>query len=145
MVAKYILPMLVLVSSVASNIYWSPSPLGNAFSSGIWAKPHEKHSAVRAALKLIPADAAVTTSYYIVPHLTHRKLIYEYPNPFRIANWGIAGENGGNPADVDYLVIDTRYTGSDTDLYASLIADVGPFRVIYSVDKIEVAERKRRD
>jgi len=142
-VAKFILPLVVLISTVISNIYWSPSPLGNAYSSGIWVQPQEKHQAILDALELIPADAAVTTSYYMVPHLTHRKLIYEFPNPFRVANWGIAGENGGNPAEVDYLVIDTRHTGSDTELYESLISNTGPFQVIYSVDKIQVAQRKR--
>jgi len=143
LIAKFILPVIVLISSVVSNIYWSPSPLGKSFSSGIWAQPQEKHQAIRTALKLIPADAAVTTNYYIVPHLTHRKLVYEYPNPFRVANWGIADKNGGNTADVDYLVIDTRYTGSDTELYESLVSDAGPFQVIYSVDKIQVARRKQ--
>ena len=71
------------------------------------------------------------------------KLIYEFPNPFRVANWGVSGENGGDPADVDYLVIDTRHTGGDTELYESLTSDTGPFQVIYSVDKIQVAQRKR--
>ena len=141
-VAKFILPMVVMISSVISNIYWSPSPFGDSYSSGIWVQPQGKHQAIRAALELIPADAAVTTTFYLVPHLTHRKLVYEYPNPFRIANWGIAGENGGNPADVDYLVIDTRHTGSDKELYESLVSDAGPFQVIYSVDKIQIAQRK---
>ena len=142
-VAKFTLPLVVLISSITSNIYWSPSPFGESYNSGIWVQPNEKHTAIRAALDLIPADAAVTTSYYIVPHLTHRKLIFEFPNPFRVANWGISGENGWDPADVDYLLIDTRHTGEDTELYENLTSDTGPFQVIYSVDKIQLAERKR--
>ena len=142
MVVKLVLPIVVLITAVVANIHWSPSPLGDAYNTGIWAQPQEKHRALRAALDLIPADAAVTASYYIVPHLTHRKLIYEFPNPFRVANWGIAGENGGNPDDVDYLVIDIRHTGNDTELYERLISETGPYQLIFSDDNIHVAKRK---
>ena len=134
-----------MVSALVSNVYWSPSPLGKSFRTGIWVGSVEKHEAVRAAMELVPADAAVTAGYYIVPHLTQRKLIYEFPNPFRVANWGIAGENPGNPEEVDYLLIDTRHTANDTEIYQDLISQTGPFQVIYSADGIALAQRKSRE
>ena len=130
------------ISSVYANIQWSPSPLGKSYRSGIWAQPHEKHESLKVALKNIPDDAGVTASYYIVPHLTHRRVIYEFPNPFRVANWGIRGENPGNPDDVDYLVIDTSLTGNNNLLYKDLIGPKGKFELIFSDRGIEVAKRR---
>jgi len=141
--ARFVLPLAVLVSCVISNIHWSPSPLGRQFDSGIWARPGGRQPAVREALELIPDRAGVTAMYYMVPHLTHRRLIYEFPNPFRPANWGVGDENPGDPGEVDYLVVNRRLTGNDTRLYGQLVSDQGPFRVIYSKHDIEVARRKR--
>ena len=94
-------------------------------------------------MELIPADANITVTYHIVPHLSHRKLIYEFPNPFRTANWGIGDKNGGDPADIDYLVIDPKLTGADKELYEGLISEDGPFQIIFSADDIQVAQRRR--
>jgi len=142
-VVRFVLPLAVLVSCVISNVHWSPSPLGRHFDTGIWAGPNERHAAVRGALELIPDRAGVTAMYYMVPHLTHRRLIYEFPNPFRPANWGVGDENPGDPGEVDYLVVDKLLTGNDTGMYGQLVSDQGPFRVIYSEQDIEVARRKR--
>jgi uncharacterized membrane protein len=138
---RWLLLIALAGSSIYSHVRWSPSPLGESYRSGIWAQPHDRHKAARAAIELIPSDAAVTATYYLAPHLTHRRLIYEFPNPWRVANWGVKGENPGRPADVEYLVIDTRLTGNDSQLYSDLIATEGPFEVIFSVSDIEVARR----
>lgn len=139
----FILISVLLFSTGWSNREWSPSPLGLSFRSGIWASPHAKHPALRRALSLVPPQAAVVATYYIVPHLTQRQLIYEYPNPFVTANWGVAGENPGNPAAVDYLVLDTTLNGDQGDLFTQLTSASGPFSIIFNEDGIVVAERQK--
>jgi uncharacterized membrane protein len=134
---------IVLISATLwANREWSPSPLGKSFRSGIWAAPHEKHPAVRAALDLVPPEATVTATYYIVPHLTHRQRIYEFPNPFVTANWGVAGEHPGNSEEVQYLVLDTTLNGDKNGLYKQLTGTGGLFETVYNKDGIVVARRR---
>jgi uncharacterized membrane protein len=140
--AMWCLLFLLGFSAIYTNIQWSPSPLGKAYRTGIWAQPQDKHDLLRAALQKVPSDAGVTATYYIVPHLTHRRLIYEFPNPFRTANWGFQDKNPDNPDDVDFLVIDTGLTGSDKSLYQRLIGPEGDFELIFSDHGIEVAKRR---
>jgi uncharacterized membrane protein len=139
---RLVLPIVVLATSIGAHVAWSPSPIGKQYHTGIWAMPQPKHESLRSALLMIPQDAGVTASYYIVPHVTHRRLIYEFPNPFRAANWGIGDEKPGDPKGVDYLLIDSGLTGNDTELYNSLVGPSGSFEVIFSENSIELAKRK---
>ena len=40
-----------------------------------------RHELIRQAMKLVPDDASVTATYGILPHLSHREQIYDWPNP----------------------------------------------------------------
>lgn len=131
---------LITVGAVAANVAWSPSPVSTNFRSGIWASPAAHHPDLRDALAMVPADAGVSATYYIVPHLTHREHIYEFPNPFVPANWGVAGSEPPAPAAADYLVLDTRLTGDHTALYEELVGG-GEFVTIFERGDIVVAQR----
>jgi hypothetical protein len=98
---------------------------------------------VRAALRVVPADAGVSASYNLIPHLTHRTFAYEYPNPWRATNWGAHGENPPDPATVDYLVIDERLLGDQRPLYERLLGPQGGYRKVFASDGIVVARRIR--
>lgn len=130
---------VVLTGAVVSNVAWSPSPAGVRFDSGIWARPAPHHAAVRAALDLVPPGAGVSATYYLVPHLTHREHIYEFPNPFVAANWGVRGSAPPNPDAADYLVLDTGLVGDHADLYETLVS--GDFVTIFEEGPIVVARR----
>ncbi len=62
------------------------------------------------ALKLIPANVKVAASYSLVPHLSHRKEIYMFPNPFKQNLWGQWFQEGKDLPrafeHVDYIAID---------------------------------------
>jgi uncharacterized membrane protein len=133
---------LLVVSSVLSNREWSPSPIGRQYKSGIWAQPQAKHAVLHRALKLVKPGDRVTATYYIVPHLTHREYIYEFPNPFRVANWGINGEDPPSADTSDVLVLDVALNGSDSGLYDTLVGPVGQFRIVFNEDNIVVARRR---
>ena len=60
------------------------------------------------------------------------------------ANWGVKGENPGDPADVDYLVLDTGLLGDDRKaLYERLTAPGGEFTKVFERDGVVVAKRAR--
>jgi uncharacterized membrane protein len=134
---------LVAATALASNVAWSPSPLGVKYHSGIWAKPQAKHAAVNAALARVPSSAGVSATYYIVPHLTHRVHIYEFPNPWVVTNWGVRGEHPPKKSNADYLVVDTALLGDKQPLYQQLTTT--DFQKIFDRDGIVVAKRVRHD
>lgn len=130
------------VAALWANVAWSPSPLGPHLDDGTWARHAPANApAVRAALAMVPADAKVSAVYNLVPHLTHRTHIYEWPNPFVAANWGTRGSAPPDPRNADWLVLNRQLLGASAGLLARLTAPGGPFRVVFDRDGILVARR----
>ncbi len=132
---------LVAVASLAGNVAWSPSPLSVSYGKGIWARPSPWVPALRAAVDQVPPEAGVSASYTLVPHLTHRTTIYEFPNPWVVANW-LDRTRTPSPGRVDYLVLDRTLNPDHQGLVDSLIAEGGEFEVVYEKDEVLVARRR---
>jgi uncharacterized membrane protein len=142
--ARRLLVAVLVATSLAANVAWSPSPLGRGYHHhGAWAGAEPRHASVRAALRLVPPDAGVSASYNLVPHLTHRVYAYEFPNPWRLTNWGAHGEHPPDPDTVDYLVVDERLLGDQRALYRRLLGPGGGYRRVFASDGIVVARRMR--
>jgi hypothetical protein len=132
---------LVVATSLAANVAWSPSPIGVDFRTGIWSRePRPRHAALNEALQQLPDHASVSATYYVVPHVTHRKVVYEFPNPFRAANWGVKGDDLDPPENVEYLLVDTTTLGESRDVFEELIAE--DYTVELSGDEIVLARRR---
>jgi uncharacterized membrane protein len=127
-------------TALATNVAWSPSPISVNFDSGVWARhATPRDAAVGAALDLVPDGAGTTATYYLVPHLTHRQHIYEWPNPFRAEYWGVAGEDPHPESNAEYLVLDTSLLGEFDTLYDELTRT--DYELIFLRDSIAVARR----
>lgn len=138
---RRVMVALVVVAAVATNVAWSPSPLGSAFHSGIWAQPQPQDTAINEAINMVPKNASVSATYNIDDHMTHRVLIYEYPNPWVLENWGLSSSyRPPDPSKVDWLVLDTRVTGTQSVLYEVLVID-GQFKVVFAQQGILVLHR----
>jgi hypothetical protein len=85
----------------------------------------------------------VSASYNLIPHLTHRAFAYEFPNPWRVTNWGAHGENPPDPGTVQYLVVDERLLGDQQSLYERLVGPQGGYTKIFASDGIVVARRQQ--
>lgn len=131
------------ISSIAANVAWSPSPAGRDYDTGIWARPIPRHDTFDAAVAMVPPAAGVSASYYLIPHLTHRRYAYEWPNPWILGNWGVESEPPPDPATVDYLVIDTTL-GQEPQLLATLTGPGGEFEIVLDRDGVLVARRRGR-
>ena len=132
--------------SVIANVVWSPSPLDHKlYTGGTWtleASPTVKTLADM--VKIVPGDAAVSASYFVVPHLTHRDQIYTFPNPWIRSYYGVNDkEPPESPAGIRYLVIDTDIL-SDTNnvLLKTLTGAGGPFRIIEQRNGAMLAKRR---
>jgi uncharacterized membrane protein len=143
-VALAVALVALAAGAVAGNVWWSVSPLGRPYRDGAWAAPQPRAAALDAAVASVPADAGVSTTYTIVSHLTHRRVAYEWPNPWIVGNWGIRDEHGPSPDTVDYLVLDLRM-GQEPALLARLLD--GPdaeFERVSERAGVLVARRIRR-
>ena len=68
----------------------------------------------RRAIAAVPDGASVTATYQLLPHLSHRRHVYDWPNPFWAAVWGNDDcAHLPDPTTVDYVVIDKTQIGSN--------------------------------
>jgi len=130
----------VFAAALACNVAWSPSPISVKYHDGEWAQPTRADKAIDAAIRLVPKRAAVSATYDIDDHLSHRVLIYEFPNPWVPANWGLDNKDHlANPALVDWLVLDTSVTGDQSALYKDLMK--AQFKAVFDRQGILVLHR----
>jgi hypothetical protein len=74
-------------------------------------EPYPPADEFRAATALIPPDAHLAAFYRFVPHLAHREQIYDFPTPWRAANWGdyrYEGQRLPEADQVDYVLLSPR-------------------------------------
>jgi uncharacterized membrane protein len=137
-----LLPIWMLGCAYMTNVAWSPSPIGDSYN--VWAQPSPRHAAMREALKLVPANASVSATYTLLPHLSHRTQIYDWPNPWVPSYWGNDdGYRLPDPATIQYIVLDRTQVGeAQQALVAGFIAPDGPYEVLFDQDNVLVARRK---
>jgi uncharacterized membrane protein len=141
---RRVLVGLVLAASLLATVLWGPSPIGKEYQRGWWARHDRRQATMEAAIALVPGNAAVSASYRLVPHLTHRKTVYDFPNPFKPANWGVHNENYPEASTAEWLVIDRKFLGpADRAIVDRLLAD-GEFHPLLDRDGIVVARRVAR-
>lgn len=140
--AKVLLPMWLLGCAYVSNVAWSPSPL-NPDEYVYWSQPHPRHESIREALSHIPDDAAVSASYQILPHLAHRREIFDWPNPFWAAVWGNDDcAHLPDPTIIDYVILDKTQIGANNQaIYDHMREPGGPFEVEFEDDNVVVLKR----
>jgi len=132
----------MLGCALVSNIAWSPSPIGARY--GVWARDNSRVPLLKRAVALVPDDARLTATYSLLPHLSHRDVVYDWPNPWRQVSWGNHNENIPNPATVEYLVLDLHHVNaSDRDLVDTLIGPGGEYQTLMNTDDVIVARRTR--
>jgi uncharacterized membrane protein len=75
-----------------------------------WARDHPVAEAMRDIIDDIPSDAAVSAYHSATPHIDHREEIYQFPNPFRIVQYGTdlsleGTRHESRSEDVDYVLL----------------------------------------
>ena len=146
---RILVPAAVAVlaaSSLIATVQWGLSPLGRQFDSGVWVAHNAKAPELNRVLRLVPADAGVSVTWYLTPHMTHRPVVYEFPNPWVGTNYGRTAGDHGDPAGVDWLVVDRQTLGpADLALLDRLTGAGGPFTVVSENQSIVLARRSAPD
>lgn len=137
----------VLGAAVAGNLLLSRLPLDQASATIQWhaarSRANPTVQAAREAAARIPPQAHLSADYLLLPHLSHRKRIYMFPNPFMPDNWGIHDENMHDPAGVEYILVHDTEPMLDEKkrlLLARLVAD-GEFREVINKNGIRLYRR----
>lgn len=128
---------------------------GHRYGPALWAQhpaigPAPAETAARQeAIATVPPDAGVSAQYHLITHLAHRRVAYEFPNPFRAVNWGFPGDThrGGAAGTVDYILVEpdlmSPEEGGDRELLEWLRRS-GTWRAVYDRDGVLLLERVRR-
>lgn len=134
------LVLVLLVSSFVSNLAWSNSPWSD--NSYVWAKHSPRVDVLRRAVELVPDDASVTATYTIVPQLSRREQIYDWPNPWVESYWGVDdGHRLPSPDAIDWVVIDRNHVSVEHLPVLDEITGGGDFDVLLDESGVVVARR----
>lgn len=133
---------LALASGFAASMVWGIGPQSVRYRTGFWPLlPTLDQSAREQALRLIGPDDAVAADFFQVPHLTHRRVVYTFPNPWTNKNYGITDASHGDQAAVKWLAVDRSLMGGpETTLFNSLVSS-GEFSIRFEDGTFVVAER----
>ena len=138
-VRRLLVPWLLVFAYVA-NVAWSPSPIGNEYSA--WVKHNPREASLQHAVSMVPDGASVTATYGLLPHLSHREQIYDWPNPFQASYWGNDDTYRlPDPSTIDYLVIDRQQVGAAQKGLLAQLTDGDPYRILYDRQDVVVAQR----
>ncbi len=131
---------IVVIAALVTTVAWGASPLARDYDR-IWPLRADLHQPIQEyAIALVPKDASVSAAYDIVPHITHREKVYEFPVPWCNINWGVHGENLDDPAGVQWLILDRRLLDpKNTALANDLLGS--EFTIRFEQSDIVVAER----
>lgn len=135
---------LAAAAALAGSMVWGLNPQSIRYATGYWPlKPTLDREAREQAMALIGPSDGVAADYFLVPHLTHRNVVYTFPNPWINKNYGISPESRGNAAAVHWMAADKALMGEDElTLFLGLI-DSGEFGVRLESGSFVVAERLR--
>jgi hypothetical protein len=106
----------VLVFAVTTATTRGFTPWSDNYRTGVWQLyDNQRSQDLASAVALVPDDAPVVATYTLTPHLTRRRMVYMYPNPWIADYWGIDGSDTDDPGPIEYVLID-RTTVSDDSL-----------------------------
>jgi uncharacterized membrane protein len=130
----------LLVAAFVTSYLWGPAQYAR-LPGGVLPIDRPEAVAAREAISRVPEDASVSGFYTLVTHMSHRKNVYEFPNPWRAMNWG-NGDHEGERLDfadtVEYIVVPVLLSPADQDAYDEISPE---FEIIFENDHYRVLAR----
>ncbi len=144
-----LLGAVILVSAYVFNNHLSRLPFNSHWTSlrnklEILNSPKIRFK--QEAVRLIPKKAKVSASYSFVPHLSHRKEIYMFPNPFKASYWNFWFREGRDlpppKGHVDYVIIDFNNHGEEERSIVHYLTSSSSFEKIFQKSDFLVLKNK---
>lgn len=132
----------VAACALAGTVAWGITPFSRDYRNGYWPLVQPPDVPFReAAARLIGPDDGVSGDYWSTPHFTHREIAYTFPNPWRNKNFGISPDARGDPAKVQWVLVDqTLFQPEDQELYDILLSS-GEFEVARQAGTVVLLHR----
>jgi uncharacterized membrane protein len=138
---RYVAVGTVAFVSVLAAYLWGPMPwarhpttIGDPSTAAV--------ASVNRAMEHIPDGAIISAYYSYVPHLDHRRQVYEFPVPWHAQYWGTFTQEGQRlpqADDVQYVIVPPSIPDQTSqDVLDSLRTD---FRPIYRSPYVVVLQR----
>ena len=96
---------VALLASVVAAREWTILPYSKDYRSGFWPLGTYTTTGWDAALARVGPTDSVSAFYTFVPHLTHRELVYTFPNPWQPSNFLSGPSKLVSPSEITWLVI----------------------------------------
>ncbi len=129
-------------AALTATFVWGLSPLGLRYDTGYWPlRPTADREVREQSLRLIGPNDAVSADYFLVPHLTHRDIVYTFPNPWVNKNYGISPDSHGDVAAVRWLAVDRDLMGPEERTLFNQIIASGEFVIRLENGGYVLAER----
>lgn len=115
---------VIVLTSLWSTILWSPLPWSRN-ELAHWAPSHPGAQAARRIVQEVPEEAVLSAHHLVASHLANRRLIYMFPNPFRVVLYGpddrLAGSRLVPQAEqVEYVVLPVNRTEPEARDWAAI-------------------------
>jgi uncharacterized membrane protein len=147
---KMRVPAAVLLALASVTFAFVRSPLPGSANAGQWKSSEPSRAALDRAISLIPVNANVSAQTNIVPHLTQREVLYQFPNPFNrwfYGQFALEDPSGAHapqaeyPFQVDWLIVKPADTGRFHPVIDRLLSS-GEFVPVFEQDGVLLARRK---
>ncbi len=115
---------LTVASALLTATMWGVLPFSTEFDAGWWSRGHDPAIAGwHAAIERVGPSDIVAAHYKGVPHLTHREVVYTFPNPWIRSNFLNDPAKFVSPSEVKWLVIeDGTLHGKEETMLSDLLA-----------------------
>ena len=109
---------------------WGITPISRDYRRGYWPLVQPADVPFREqAVKTIGPNDGVSVDYWSTPHFTHREYAYTFPNPWLNKNYGITPTARGDPAKVQWVLVDESLFGPDDQTLFDALVSSGEFQI----------------
>ena len=133
----------VLVASSVAAVNWGNSPIGEKRTYISWGFHTDWIEGWKAAQRRVGPNDIVSATYALIPHITHREVVYSFPNPWIKSNFLNSSSRFVNPDRVKWIVVaEMQMAPEVTEKLNSLIAS-GEFGDAETVNRVTSYRRLR--
>jgi uncharacterized membrane protein len=133
---------VVVACALATSVAWGSLPIGVRWHH-FWSEDGDPlRDAKDRAVAAVANGSGVSSQYLLTSHFTQREVAYTFPNPWRKQYYGVEDTPRGDPAAVEWLVLDEGLLNeAEREVQACVVA-AGTFEEVMRDREIVVYQRR---
>ncbi len=130
----------VLLCSVSAAFVRGPLP--GSLAAWNWKLAEPARATLDRAVAMVPSDARVAAADNIAPHLSHRRALYDFPNPFGWMIYGSSQADAAKPTDVDWVLLQPDQLSDRHRVVLNEVRASGAFDTVLDEDGVLLLRRR---